>query len=235
MSKFNFVETNWDNIFIPSLSKISTMDEVEKLNYLQLYHRGFLYKVSDQYIFECGPSHFEWPSDASFVQISNELKRNGWNQLAHISSDGPPYEYIHQKMRTMLYKLLCEMSRKYPGFMSDLGPFPPFDSTIKFKPSCLGAEHGYIRFGDVPKCGYSKNYLFDEPEAGVSCFEAEIMPSGNFKLIRLTPQLQCEAAFYSSDSNRPMYRLYGERVGYGWSGDPLLNVMRIERVTGHMQ
>ena len=31
---------------------------------------------------------------------------------------------------------------------------------------------------------------------------------------------------------RPVYRLYGDAVGYGWNGEPLVKVEKVERFTG---
>lgn len=85
-----------------------------------------------------------------------------------------------------------------------------------------GAERGFVRFGNLPEGGRSRNHRDDRLEAGVSCFDAEFSPSGAYRLL-LTPVL--EVSFFSV-SDRPAFRLYGERVGTGADGEPLLRVDR---------
>lgn len=39
-------------------------------------------------------------------------------------------------------------------------------------------------------------------------------------------------ALMEEDVPRPVYRLYGDAVGYGWNGEPLVKVEKVERLTG---
>jgi hypothetical protein len=95
------------------------------------------------------------------------------------------------------------------------------ESDAKF----ANSERGYIRFGKCPKSGYSINHRDKTPEAGVSVFEAEFV-GDEYRLI-LTPYLQVT---YVSVADRPAYRVYGEIVGTGADGEPLLRVRRSKRI-----
>ena len=89
-----------------------------------------------------------------------------------------------------------------------------------------GAERGYIRFGELPEGGRSKNFRDDVLESGVSCFDAEIATDGSYRIL-LTPALQVT---YLTVMDRDAYRLYGERIGTGADGEPLLRVEKAERI-----
>jgi hypothetical protein len=84
------------------------------------------------------------------------------------------------------------------------------------------AERGYIRFGAVPKDGRSINHRDKTPEAGVSVFEAEFTTDNDYRVL-VTPILEVT---YVSVVNRPAYRVYGEVVGVGADGEPVLKVSR---------
>lgn len=87
------------------------------------------------------------------------------------------------------------------------------------------AERGYIRFGDLPKNGHSINHRDNTPEKGVSAFEAEFVVN-KYRLI-LTPALEVS---YLTVCDRPAYRLYGEVVGTGSDGEPLLRVAKTKKL-----
>mgnify|MGYP006987603846 CR=1 FL=1 len=68
----------------------------------------------------------------------------------------------------------------------------------------------------------AKAQVSDTLEAGVSCFDAEIAADGSYRLL-LTDMLEVS---YLTIADRPAYRLYGERIGTGADGEPLLRVDR---------
>lgn len=88
------------------------------------------------------------------------------------------------------------------------------------------AERGFIRFGDLPESGYSLNYRDNTQEAGVSVFEAEF--SGSEYRILLSTQYEQASLLHFTD--RPVYRVWGEVVGTGADGEPLLRVDRAVRL-----
>lgn len=87
------------------------------------------------------------------------------------------------------------------------------------------SSKGFIRFGRVPENGRSKNHRDGTLEAGVSCFEAEFAEDGSYRLL-LTPVLEVS---YLTVRDRQAYRLYGEEIGTGADGEPLLRVDRFEK------
>lgn len=91
---------------------------------------------------------------------------------------------------------------------------PPYKGKEQMEPKFPGSEVGYIRFGDLPKDGYSFNMEMGIPEFGVSAFDAEITKEGNYGFVRVTPAISRSAAMFLN-AQLPAYRLYGEVVGYG--------------------
>ena len=84
-------------------------------------------------------------------------------------------------------------------------------------------ERFYVRFGDLPKCGYSKNYANGKPEAGVSVIEARqnLLTAE----IELMPYGSCHSWLWIQD--RPLYEVTGDLVGYGSDGEPLLKNCKV--------
>jgi hypothetical protein len=91
-----------------------------------------------------------------------------------------------------------------------------------------GSTVGYIRFGSLPGGGKSRNHLTGEFEDGVSCYEAIFRPDGSFELLAGPDSLRSLAS--GGLLTRPAYRLWGEVVGKGSDGEPVLRVKRIERI-----
>ncbi len=85
-------------------------------------------------------------------------------------------------------------------------------------------EQGFIRFGLPPKSGYSTNWATGETEPGVSVYKAKIYKTGT--IVIDTPHYS--AGTYHSLKNYPMYRVWGEIVGYGADGEPCLKIERIK-------
>jgi len=83
------------------------------------------------------------------------------------------------------------------------------------------AKKGYIRFGKCPKGGRSLNHRDQTLEYGVSVFEAEFV--GKEYRLLLTDYL---AVTYVSVKDRPAYRIYGDVVGTGADGEPVLKVKK---------
>lgn len=142
----------------------------------------------------------KWSSDTDPADIIAEMEADGWSCMLH--KDGcnrPIINCIHLETQAAIDTAKAEAEAKFAG-----------------------AERGYIRFGGLPVGGKSRNHRDNTLEAGVSCFDAEIAANGAFRLL-LTPVLEVS---YLTVSDRPAYRLYGERVGTGADGEPLLRVDR---------
>jgi len=92
-----------------------------------------------------------------------------------------------------------------------------------------GAERGYIRFGDVPQSGFSRNYATGEPELGVSVFCAEFAVDGSWRpILGSNQQLGSLLSLIADD--RPIYRIYGDAVGTGGDGEPVVDVTKKVRL-----
>ncbi|HNX81688.1 MAG TPA: hypothetical protein PKL77_06035 [Candidatus Omnitrophota bacterium] len=83
------------------------------------------------------------------------------------------------------------------------------------------AEKGFIRFGKPPETGKSINFRDNQPEDGVSVFRAEF--AGEEYRMKLNPILE---ASYLTVMNRPAYRVYGEVIGSGSDGEPIMKVTK---------
>lgn len=83
------------------------------------------------------------------------------------------------------------------------------------------AEKGYIRFGDIPESGKSYNYRDNFYEEGVSAYHAIFYSDGDYEILSHNPFEMYGMRLYS---NRPVYRLYGEEIGTGSDGEPILRV-----------
>ena len=91
------------------------------------------------------------------------------------------------------------------------------------------AERGYVRLGDIPACGYSHNRATGQAESGVSVFAADITIDGRWRPILDTPQ-QLGSYLSLLADDRPAYRVYGNVVGVGGDGEPVMRVERVERL-----
>lgn len=94
-------------------------------------------------------------------------------------------------------------------------------TTKKANDKFKNAQKGFIRFGKCPKSGRSINHRDNVPEVGVSVFEAEFVGK-DYRLL-LTDYL---SVTYVSVANRPAYRVYGDVVGTGADGEPVLKVTK---------
>lgn len=88
-----------------------------------------------------------------------------------------------------------------------------------------GAEKGFLRFGKPPKGGRSYNTRDRLWEKGVSCYPAEFLQDGRWRIF-LTDGQECQSMIYSA-GGKP-YRLYGEQLGVGSDGEPVIKLERYE-------
>lgn len=86
----------------------------------------------------------------------------------------------------------------------------------------------YVRFGQPPEGGQSRNRRDGHLEAGVSCH----------RIVRHGGQWYLDDAgigFTTLFDDRPQYRLHGDVVGTGSDGEPLLRVDRCTRYRGDIR
>lgn len=146
----------------------------------------------------------KWPYESKDVShIISQMEEEGWE--CEVGRDGygcPTIDLIHVETQKETKRLVSEAENKFAK-----------------------AKKGYVRFGDIPKSGRSWNHRDNIPEAGVSVFEAEFVG----KEFRVSVDSVLEVS-YISVMNRPVYRIWGEVVGTGADGEPLLRVTRKMRV-----
>ena len=143
------------------------------------------------------PAH-KWNGDTNPADIIAEMEADGWR--CTLRKDGynrPVINCIHLETQAVIDAAKAQSEAIFAD-----------------------AERGYIRFGGLPGGGKSHNHRDNTLEAGVSCFDAEIATDGSYRLL-LTPVLEVS---YLTVADRPAYRLYGDRVGTGADGEPLLRV-----------
>lgn len=89
----------------------------------------------------------------------------------------------------------------------------------------------YIRFGELPRGGRSRNHATGRREAGVSCYEAEYnMVTG---ALELTGEGLPGAAIFAAAGayGKVTLLLTGQEIGYGSDNEPLLhNVKTLGRL-----
>ena len=91
----------------------------------------------------------------------------------------------------------------------------------------------FVRYGDLPPDGRSKNYLTGGLEVGVSVYEA-LVRSGRTQII--LPKVETPGLVSLSGVNeRPLYEVMGPVVGRGSDGEPLLSPCRVVRLISQPQ
>lgn len=89
-------------------------------------------------------------------------------------------------------------------------------------------EKGFIRFGDVPEDEKSYNYRDGFHENGVSVYNALFYPDGKYEIL---PENDIQVFGSISFSSRPVFRVWGDVVGTGSDGEPLLrNIYRKQSI-----
>ena len=149
---------------------------------------------------DCPENGTRWPYVTTDVSdIVAEMELNGWSCTT--KSDGynaPVINCTHIETQAAIDVKAKKVSDKFAN-----------------------ADRGYIRFGKCPKNGISINHRDNTPEDGVSVFEAEFVDK-EYRLL-LTDFLQVT---YVSVVDRPAYRIYGNVVGVGADGEPVIKVTK---------
>lgn len=137
--------------------------------------------------------------------IVAEMEAEGWECV--VSKDGynaPMISLTHKETRDYLEKIEKEIENKFAN-----------------------AEKGYLRFGKVPKDGKSYNYRDNFFEIGVSCFCAEF--AGTEFRVSVDDTQYAEYLCFR-DTGKPVYRIWGEEIGTGSAGEPLLKVTKSVKI-----
>lgn len=87
------------------------------------------------------------------------------------------------------------------------------------------AKKVFVRYGNLPPGGISKNYLTNTPEIGTSVFNGRLMPDDK---LFIDPNVSSDYGFLLF-STRPIFIVDGEVVGLGSDGEPVIKNPKIIR------
>jgi hypothetical protein len=140
--------------------------------------------------------------------------------------------YVWSHHKSTMKKLMAGLdSMRKPYIFGRIGDEPLQSYKSKFQ-----ADKYYIRFGDFPKSGRSKNYATGEIEKGVSAYPAKWNVEKNRWEI-IEAQLEEFAALYSftdditQGQGRPVYLVQGqELLSLGSDGEPMLDINNVKIV-----
>lgn len=176
------------------------------------------------------PLHI-WPISTPIEQIDAEMKEHGWTRFG--KGDNDSYSYIHSEAVEALFDVFVEGCRTNFIHNRFIIEELPFMGKSKSVPDIPNSEFGFIRFGEIPENGLSYSSWSGDFEKGVACFDAEVTHEGDYRLINMTYTLYSVYMDLMEESpSRPVYRLYGDVIGHGWNGEPLVKVEKSERLTG---
>ena len=185
------------------------------------------YKDFYTHLIEQKDDKTEYDQRSKFIQsyiekmIDNAPGSNRTEKLTHV------WQHNNAKME----KLLNGMTAL--NKMSIFGK--SYNQPIQSAKSKFNADEYYIRFGDFPKNGKSKNYATGEMEIGISAYPAKWNISKN-KWEIIEEQLEEFGALYSltydiSEGNgRPVYLIHGQVLldDLGSDGEPMLDINNIK-------
>ena len=141
-----------------------------------------------------------WAAGTPVTEIINQMQGQGWACV--VSKDGHGHALInctHKDTQAVIDAAVKSAALKFAD-----------------------AEKGFIRFGAIPASGRSINFRDKTQEAGVSVFDAEFTKSGAYRVI-VNDVLKVS---YLTVMQRDAYRVYGDIIGQGADGEPLLNVKK---------
>ncbi len=90
------------------------------------------------------------------------------------------------------------------------------------RPAPRAGEDVFIRFGDLPEGGRSRNYRTGRLEPGVSVYRATRTPEGGYVLGPLSAFERSAAVSMFVLGRRPPFEVTGREVGVGSAGEPVL-------------
>ncbi len=91
-------------------------------------------------------------------------------------------------------------------------------------------EPRFVRFGDLPKSGRSKNHVSGgAPHAGVSVYPGRLVDPDLFRIDTSEFEWPKDVAglIWAAASDRPAYFVWGDEVGRGPDNEPLLKPERV--------
>ncbi|CAB4172575.1 hypothetical protein UFOVP1470_11 [uncultured Caudovirales phage] len=85
----------------------------------------------------------------------------------------------------------------------------------------------YLRYGDAPKGGRSKNYRDNTLESGVSVFKGRVNPEGSVSINATTND---QLGSFATLQGRPVYIADGMPSGIGADGEPTLMAVKLKNI-----
>lgn len=139
----------------------------------------------------------EWDYSANVDHIISEMDHDGWDCRVEIDGRGDP-------------NINCEhrATRAYARSLKE-----------KHDKKWANAKDVYVRFGDIPKGGFSTDWSSGKREKGVSVFRGKILENGDIMPLPYTNQ---ELGSLLTMNERPLYVIEGEEAGVGADGEPVL-------------
>lgn len=138
----------------------------------------------------------------SFEQAVADLEASGYS--VEVGLNG----YNHKRARVTHLATLAEYRRQQAADES----------------KWADARECYVRFGDLPEAGHSRNHADGTAEAGVSVFRGQVLPNGEARPLPASNQVFCSMVNIMS---RPLYVVEGDEIGTGADGEPVLSNCRI--------
>jgi len=139
----------------------------------------------------------QWSCPVSIDAIVAEMDADGWDCIVAVDGQGlPVINCEHRETRRAAVVVRAAHDAKW----SD-------------------AKDVYVRFGDIPACGHSRDWASNRAEKGVSVFRGKILPSGE---VLPMPGTNQELGSLLTMDERPLYVVEGDIVGVGADGEPVL-------------
>lgn len=144
----------------------------------------------------------EWPGDTDLTTIAWDLGACGWD--THVDDLRGIIIATHRDTAAEIRQRQMDGDARYAG-----------------------GEDGYVRYGSLPAGGRSRNHRDQVAELGVSVFRAQFGADG---IWRVLIRSEAEHATWLHVRDRTPYRVYGDVVGTGADGEPVLRVTRTHRL-----
>jgi len=145
---------------------------------------------------------------SSFEEAQQALEKMDFN-LTEIKKDGygqPAATMTHGPSRTVLERLQAAHDKRWAD-----------------------SQDVYLRYGEIPANERSLNHASREYEDGVSVYNGKLNKQGEVMVTPNTPaQIWGEKA-YSNLTDKPLYIVRGDHVGFGSDGEPVLRNVTIVR------
>jgi hypothetical protein len=138
----------------------------------------------------------KWPAGTPVDTIVHDMDMDGWDTIISYPHHGcpPVIDCIHR------------------------------DTAHALSDHERGAVDCYIRYGDLPRGGRSRNHDTNEYESGISVYRGKMYPDGSWAV-----DAGINQGAWCLFSNRPVYLVSGREIGTGSDGEPVLADCVVDR------